>query len=84
MLIAAWHNYRVKRAIPRPASDDAVTGESGYCGDGGPALDATPDLPAGGVSDGADSSWRIKGRSRRVCRVRSGRIDGARQAVRGR
>lgn len=56
MLIAAWHNYRVKRVDLGTGllEDVAGTGESGYRGDGGAALEASFDLPAAVVADGAD------------------------------
>jgi len=55
LVIAAWHNSRVKRADM--ATGDVIdmcgTGKRGYAGDGGPAEVATLDLPVGVVFDGA-------------------------------
>lgn len=57
MLIAGWHNYKIKRVDPSTGllEDLAGTGESGYDGDGGPAGEAAFDLPASIVvtEDGA-------------------------------
>ncbi len=82
MLIAAWHNYRVKRVDLATGllEDVAGTGESGYRGDGGPALDATFDLPAGVVSDGADLLVADQGNQV----VRRVRPDGSLERVAGR
>jgi len=55
MVIAAWHNSRVKRLDPATGElvDIAGTGARSYDGDGGPALAAALNLPASVVYDGA-------------------------------
>lgn len=49
MLIAAWHNYRIKRVdlATGTLEDVAGTGEPGYRGDGEDATQARLDLPSG-------------------------------------
>jgi sugar lactone lactonase YvrE len=53
MVIAAWHNSKVKRlnAETGALEDVAGTGGRGYGGDGGPALSAVLNLPASVVFD---------------------------------
>jgi DNA-binding beta-propeller fold protein YncE len=53
MVIAAWHNSRIKRldATTGELEDIAGTGARGYGGDGGPALTAVLNLPASVVYD---------------------------------
>lgn len=48
MLIAAWHNFRIKRVdLERGLLEDfAGVGEGGYFGDGAPAIDGGFDLPS--------------------------------------
>jgi DNA-binding beta-propeller fold protein YncE len=55
MVIAAWHNSRVKRLNQANGvlEDIAGTGGRGYGGDGGPALGAVLNLPASVVYDPA-------------------------------
>jgi sugar lactone lactonase YvrE len=55
MVIAAWHNSRVKRLNPANGNlEDIVgTGARSYTGDNGPALMAALNLPAGVVYDPA-------------------------------
>jgi sugar lactone lactonase YvrE len=47
LVIAAWHNSRIKRLDPTTGAleDVAGTGARAFGGDGGPALDAQLDLP---------------------------------------
>jgi glucose/arabinose dehydrogenase len=53
MVIAAWHNSRIKRldATTGALEDLAGTGARGYGGDGGPALAAVLNLPASVLYD---------------------------------
>jgi DNA-binding beta-propeller fold protein YncE len=53
LVIAAWHNSRIKRVDLATGRIDTVagTGERGYDGEGGAAIDAVLDLPAGIVFD---------------------------------
>ena len=53
MVIAAWHNSRVKRVDPTTGAleDIAGTGARGYDGDNGPALMAILNLPASVLYD---------------------------------
>ena len=55
MVIAAWHNSRIKRLDPATGQlvDIAGTGARGYGGDGGPALQAILNLPASVLYDPA-------------------------------
>jgi DNA-binding beta-propeller fold protein YncE len=55
MVIAAWHNSRVKRINPQTGTleDVAGTGARGYGGDGGKAIEAVLNLPASVVYDPA-------------------------------
>jgi DNA-binding beta-propeller fold protein YncE len=55
MVIAAWHNSKVKRlnAETGALEDIAGTGGRGYGGDGGPALSAVLNLPASVLYDPA-------------------------------
>jgi sugar lactone lactonase YvrE len=55
MLIAAWHNSRVKKATISTGSIVNVcgTGKRGFAGNGGPAESATLDLPVAVVFDAA-------------------------------
>lgn len=53
MVIAAWHNSRIKRVDPETGAleDIAGTGGRAFGGDGGPAREAVLDLPVGIVFD---------------------------------
>jgi streptogramin lyase len=55
MIIAAWHNSRVKKCDLATSSlvDIAGTGKRGFGGNGGPALQAILDLPVAVVFDAA-------------------------------
>jgi sugar lactone lactonase YvrE len=59
LVIAAWHNSRIKRLDPATGQleDIAGTGARAFGGDGGPARDAVLDLPVSVVFDEADNLY---------------------------
>ncbi len=59
MIIAAWHNSRIKVVDLDTAElvDTCGTGARAYTGDGGPAKDAALDLPASVALDASDNLY---------------------------
>jgi sugar lactone lactonase YvrE len=71
MVIAAWHNSRIKRKNPETGAldDIAGTGGRGYAGDGGPAASALLNLPASVVFDGAGNLYVADQANQRIRRI---------------
>jgi sugar lactone lactonase YvrE len=70
MVIAAWHNSRIKRVAPSGQLEDiAGTGARSYGGDGGPALQAILNLPASVLYDPAGNLLLSDQANQRIRRI---------------
>jgi DNA-binding beta-propeller fold protein YncE len=70
MVIAAWHNSRIKRLLPSGMLEDiAGTGGRAYGGDGGPALQAILNLPASVLYDPAGNLLVSDQANQRIRRI---------------
>jgi sugar lactone lactonase YvrE len=71
MVIAAWHNSRIKRLNPASGEleDIAGTGARSYGGDGGPALSAIFNLPASVLYDPAGNLLVADQANQRIRRI---------------
>jgi hypothetical protein len=76
MVIAAWHNSRVKRLDPATGEleDIAGTGGRAFGGDGGPALSAVLNLPASVVYDDAGTLYVSDQANQRIRMIDPGGI----------
>jgi sugar lactone lactonase YvrE len=68
ILMAAWHNSKVKRIDLKTGilTDVCGTGKRDYGGDGGPAPKAFLDLPSSVVVDGKGNTWIADQASQRI------------------
>ena len=73
IIVAAWHNHRVKRFDPVAGTivDVGGTGNRGFCGDGGPALSACLDLPSSAAVDDAGNLYFSDQGNNRIRRIDS-------------
>jgi sugar lactone lactonase YvrE len=71
MVIAAWHNSRIKRLDMRTLAleDIAGTGARNYSGDGGPALTCELNLPASVLYDPAGNLYVSDQANQRIRRI---------------
>ena len=70
MVIAAWHNSRIKRLEPSgELTDIAGTGARSFGGDGGPALQAILNLPASVLYDPAGNLLLSDQANQRIRRI---------------
>lgn len=69
--IAAWHNSFIVRFVPETGLLERVCGDGSrtYIGEGGPALDATTDLPSGVAFDSTGRLLIVDQANQRIRRI---------------